>query len=149
MDSSTKGQEETKSLDKMLDEIGVLAGTRSVIAQLRSKTDAEIADINKYKSDAEAELLTITDPIKRDIQTLLITQICTVMNSLEREFELMVSTLMMGDIMLRLLERKASSKDARAVARRETRRLMKTLEERIETRGRQRWFRGSFPSEKR
>jgi hypothetical protein len=133
----------------MLDEIGVLAGTRSVIAQLRSKTDAEIADINKYKSDAEAELLTITDPIKRDIQTLLITQICTVMNSLEREFELMVSTLMMGDIMLRLLERKASSKDARAVARRETRRLMKTLEERIETRGRQRWFRGSFPSEKR
>jgi hypothetical protein len=144
----TEKEETEIGLDETVDSSGVTDGTRQVIAELKRDADARIAALDKFVSDCKTEALTITDPIERKLNTLLLTQVYEKRERVDSEFGIVSTMFIMGDVFLRLIRAKPDSKDARAVARRETKRLMRTLEQRLTEGARKRWFDDKFPEGK-
>jgi hypothetical protein len=120
-------------------------GTRQTVAELKRDVDAKIADIDRQIADVKTALLTVTESPQKDIHQLLLSQMYETRERVDSDYGILTSVLVMGDVFLQLVRAKADSKEARSVARHETQRQIKTLEQRITDNARKKWFRQNYP----
>jgi cell division protein ZapA (FtsZ GTPase activity inhibitor) len=137
-------EKEEVELEEMLDWAGASGGTRQTIAELKHDVDRKLAEIDSQIEDVKTLLLTVTDPNKKEIHELLLAQMYETKERVDSEFGILSTMFILSDIQLRLLRTKPNTEDARAVARRETQRQIRTLEQRISDSARRRWFRQNF-----